>query len=193
MDVASYLAGLPAGLASYPECQAKVAVARSFVERLEQHSPELRLDPDLRAAVEGPVSAWLPETASTAIFLAARGAFAGDEPFLRWVEDADRELLSGRLYRALFWLVGPKRVLRAGAERWERLHRGTTLHLEHMGDHDARARLTYPYGLFPPLAIAAYAGSFRVALELAGAARCACSVHEQTPTHALFVAHWDDH
>lgn len=190
VDVATYLASLPAGLDSYPECTAKVALARAFVERLERAFPVSSLDAGLRASVDQPVSAWMSEAASTAVFLAARPMFKSDEEFLRWVADGDRELLSSPLYRALFWLVGPTRVLRTGAERWARFHRGTTLRIEDAQAGEVRARLTFPRGLFPPLAIEAYARSFQIALELAGASPCTCTVESHTPLDATFVARW---
>lgn len=190
MDVATYLARLPAGLDSYPEATAKVALARAFAERLRRDFPGFRLDPVLLGPLDRPVSGWIPETYNTATFLAARSAFDDDETFLSWVADADRELLSGPLYRMLFWLVGPKRVLRSGAERWGRFHRGSTLAIEPVGEREVIARLGYPRELFPPLVNRAFARSFRVALELAGAASCSCEVTEQTPTEASFLARW---
>ena len=62
-----YIAGLPDGLASHPQCQAKASLYRSLIDTKGLEPDDVdALPPDLRSLVIHPVpiSSWIPEVHS---------------------------------------------------------------------------------------------------------------------------------
>ncbi len=186
-----YLAGLPDGLASYPQCQAKGSVLRSLLEgrALER----ARLPGPLQLRLEDPpiASEWFPEVHLWALaFAAADQRAMGREALLAWVHERSRRLFEGPLYRALMALVPPATLVRTCGVRWGAFHRGSLMEPGGVADDGARLRLAFPHGLYDAQALEAVAAVLRAALDASGAREAEVEVEASTPTTARFRARW---
>jgi hypothetical protein len=172
-SITSYLDRLPAGIASYPECLVKASVFRNALE-VKPLGPEVALPPEVRALVDHPppVSVWIPEVQFNVITLAVRDAHFGEDDrdgYLGWVLDQNRKLLGTPLYRALFLLVSPERLLHGLEKRWGTFRRGTVLRLHAQAPGQVELRLVTPPFLRTTMSLEGMAMALRAALERAGA------------------------
>ncbi len=167
-----YLASLPNGLDSYPECQTKFSVLRTFVQPDESSALARVLPPKLAEVVRypAPPSAWLFDVHATAIYLATADAITSPAAFVESAYNNNYALLDSAMYRVLFRLVGVKRMLSRSGENWATFHRGTTLSLRSFDavGRKANLRLDAPSNLVPQLLADSYATGVRAAVEIAG-------------------------
>jgi hypothetical protein len=179
--VARYLRDLPDGLASYPECLAKASLLHSIREQGPELDASALPSPlDELVTAPPPVSSWLPEVHTNAIMLAAFDlAFrtaGGMAAFLEWVYERNRKLLSAPLYRVLFLVVSPERLLLHMEKRWAAFHRGTDLTLIERREGHARVRLTFPSKLHCEHSARGVGAALRAAADSAGAKDCRVTV-----------------
>jgi len=188
----AYVASLPRGLDSYPACQQKAVILREFLSRAIQNAIQAALPDELRALAEQPpaVTQWISEVRVTAIYLAHRDSLGGDDAFADHAYTVNRRLLSGPMYRVLFAVASPARVLRGATSRWGQMHRGTELTPRHTSERDAVFHLSAPLNLVPRVIALAYATGYRVALELAGAREAKVECDEAGPAGHVFRASW---
>ena len=149
-----YLASLPEGARSFPECQADAGLvlglsARGVLEGLAL-APEVR--DALGSARDGH---WLPEIVHVAVLLALRdarfGGPAGDDALIEWVEGISRPLAVPAAGEG-----GPgdaAAAVRAAPEVWARFHRGTRLEVAQLGERAADLLYRHPDGIFPPVVL----------------------------------------
>jgi hypothetical protein len=198
-SVAEYLARLPNAETSYPHATVKAAVTRAMIETTslaEDLRPGDVPDPILELVHRPPtVNQWLPEVFHGVLGAATYDTMFRDHggmpAFRAWVLDGNRKLLRGPLYRVLFLVLSPERIFLAAGRRWEAFHRGSTLRvLEHTA-RDARARLTYPPGLFGELSCNAFAGAFTAAAEAAGAKDVVTRAQIESDTSTLYSTSWN--
>jgi uncharacterized protein (TIGR02265 family) len=189
----AYVESLPEGLDSLRDCQQKASILRQFVGRPHASALAKALPAELRGLVEAPPPAteWISEVKATAIYLALRDVMGSDEAFLEYTYEMNRRLLSGPLYRVLFALVSPERVIKGAASRWSQLHRGTELRTEALSPPRVRFRLVSPIGLVPEVLARAYGGAYRVAIELAGARAVDVTIESAGPTGYTFALRWE--
>jgi hypothetical protein len=192
-----YVDTLPSGLASHPQCEQKASILREAVRGLDVDALARALPDELAELVRTPppVSNWVSEVKATAIMLASIDACfaASEERFLEHVRMGNVKMLSSPLYRALFLVVSPARVLRGMSARWTALHRGTSF--VPLDTDDARGRtfrLTFPSRLMPREVCRLRCVSIEVALALAGAHEPRVELRELAETHATFVGTWRD-
>jgi hypothetical protein len=188
----AYLASLPRGLESYPACQQKAVILRSFVTPAMRPQIEAALPPEVRPLLEHmpAVTEWIPEVHATTIYLAARDATGSDEAYVASAYELNRNLLSGTMYRILFTFVSPARVLKGATSRWGQLHRGTELRPRSVGENEAVMRLSCPPNLVPPVLALAYGTAYRAAVELAGGRNVTVTCSEGGPGGYTYVAEW---
>jgi hypothetical protein len=188
-----YVAGLPAGLDSFPECLAKGSVLRSTlaqqpVERILASLPE-----PLRLLVSDPPvdSEWLSEVKLAAIFHAVvdvRGY--GESEMLAWARDRNRVLFRNPAYRILMAVSSPATLLRGATMRWSNWHRGSSLEIEGIVDVGVRGLLRFPPGLFDDLMLQAFGEAFGAAMELARARDPVTRIEVLEPGVARFLVGW---
>lgn len=172
-SVARYLEKLPGGLASYPECLVKASVLRNSADP-RVLGPEVPLPPEVRAILDHPppVSVWVPEVHYTVIMLATHEVhFPGADPeaFIAWVHARNVHLLSTPLYRALFLVLSPERVLHGLEKRWGSFRRGTELQVVRAEGQAAELRLRTPPHLYAQVSVWAMGAALRAGLVAAGA------------------------
>lgn len=187
-----YVASLPHGLASYPGCQQKGQILRQFIstfgsQRLFSLLPEEIVD---LARDPPPATEWISEVKATAIYLALRDVLGSDDAFFQHCYSMNRRLLSSPLYRVLFAVASPERILRGAAERWGKLHRGTELRARKVEALEAIVRLTAPAYLIPDLMCRAYGSAYQVAVELAGGQDVVVDCVEVTDTGFTYKVNW---
>ncbi len=193
--VADYLERLPAGLASYPDCRAKGAMLRDLLHSrpLDADAPELH--DELRSFVRTPpaVSSWMPETAYVALTMTIYGKYFGGSDiarFTQWICDLNVTMFRTPLYRILFVLMSPERLLFGIAKRWNTFHLGSSLTVLERGANAVLLELEYPPHLFSEAMAHAFAGSATAAVQVAGGRNAASHLESVTPTHARYWMRW---
>jgi hypothetical protein len=184
-----YLAALPAGLQSYPECLARSGILQTFLDARPPATAEV--EPWIAALLRPSPRPYVPEAVLNAALL-AMGDAAGltDVQYLEWNRATNRQLYRGLLYRALMAIFSPTMLLERAPARWESFHLGTKLSVEVRGANEAFATLTFPTNLFGPLLLQGYATAYAAALEHARGRDARVELGVATSTSARFVARW---
>ncbi len=189
--VGAYLAALPAGLDSYPECRARSSVAESLVKARPPGAPGAPRPPSVTALFGPCLRSWMPEVRLQATALAiADDARMSDAQFLAWTYDANAAMYRSAAYRAIMTLVSPQLLLQCGAARWNIFHGGTRLTCESEGSGRGVALLTFPPRLFTVLLLRQFAQAFRAALAHSRARESTVDLEDVGETSARFVARW---
>jgi hypothetical protein len=189
-----YVAGLPAGLDSFPECMVKGSVLRSTL--LQQPIDQIidRLPQPLRALVTDPPvdSEWMSEVRFVAIYHAVADVRGySDADIHVWSRDRNRALFRNPAYRILMAVSSPATLLRGAAMRWSNWHRGSALEVEGILDVGVRAVLRFPPGLFDELMLKSFGEAFVAGLELAKAKSPASTVELVEPGLARYLVNWE--
>lgn len=195
-SVEAYLAGLPAGLASHPRCMAKGSLLRDALRLRPIAPPQGSLPEPILALIEQPpaVNAWVHEVAFNAAVLAIYDeAFGGRDldGFEDWVCDFNRDLFRRPVYRVLFALVSPSRLVALSASRWSAFHRGTSLLILERSEESARLRVEFPRGLFVRPMLRAISGGVRAAVTVAGATEVVSELETIAETSAEYSLRWN--
>lgn len=197
-NTARYLERLPAGLGSHPQCVVKASVLHNVLDARPLHAEDLAALPAPVLALANeppPVSAWISEVHAIVLMLAIRDRhFApgapGLEAYEQWTYERNRRLLARPLYRAVFLLLSPDRLLRGVERRWSVFRRGSTLELLSRGEGTARLRTIYPSFLAEETVACGLRGALRAAVELAGGRNASVEVISVEETETLFDVHW---
>ncbi|NUP06204.1 MAG: hypothetical protein HOW73_09115 [Polyangiaceae bacterium] len=190
----AYLARLPVGLASYPDCAIKGSILRTVLERKPPSRLLSALPPELHGLVETPPasSAWVPEVHFRALQrVIIDEHFDDDEAWLSWSYETQKELYTSPLYRALFLPLTPPIVVRLGRTLWQRFRRGSTLSPMHVIGSCAEATIFSPPWVFHELDHRATALGIKAAIELAGARDVNIRVLESSATSAKLEVRWN--
>lgn len=189
----AYLASLPLGIASYPECRSKVAVWRNIVRRTNTSNLPERVPTELRELLDLPLpeGAWFPAVHSFAGHLMLRDClFTSDEAMYDHFRHVDRMLLAGPLYRVLFSLTSPHMVVHASDRRFATLFQGLELSTARVDARSVEVCLDYPPRLCPPLVGRLFLIAFEVAVELAGGADVQGRVLAVKATGSRYALSW---
>lgn len=190
--LASFVARLPNGLASYPQCKIRGSLVHSMLQTRTIERPEQGLPEELVELIRHPpvYSAWVPQVHGRAILRVVYDEhFAAPERYATWAYESQKKLFSGPLYRILFWGISPERLMRMAVTRYEHFHVGVSMTLQ-AGPKGGAAMLRYPPDLFDSLDHLATLEGFRAALELAGAAKVRTEVAENDASSARLIVEW---
>ena len=191
---AQWLASLPDGLDSYPECQVKGSMVRGYSEFMPEGVDLQRLPAPVRDLVTDPplVSAWISETKMIALCLAFRELyFETDAGYLSWVEESLETMLAGRLYRVLFSVISPARMAKSAAKRWKALRLGTRREMVEFNDNGNLGRITYPENLYHPLYVEITLRGFMVIYRMSKAPAPVGRIVSHSPTAVLLEVRYD--
>jgi hypothetical protein len=193
--LASYLAALPQGIDSFPDCVQKASVSREFLRFMP--STGLGTVPAPVAALiqrPPPASAWIPEVHVAALFLSVLDAHFSDEVgFIERSYVANKELLTGPLYRMLMFVASPLYLAKNVESRWNTFHRGITLVTDELPTDKhgtARFHLVYPANLLPAVLSRSYTTAFKAAIEAAGGREVNAAVVAWLPEQCQFSVSW---
>ncbi len=191
--LARYLDALPAGLDSYPECQIKGSVVQESVECLALQ-PVAGLPEALGSLLTRRlrITEWIPEVHFYGLMSFARGQYYGaDAEFGELMYRSNFELLDSIAYRALFRLVGPKRLLEQVGLRWGLFHRGSRLEVLELERQRGVLHQHQPAHECPEPMLVAYAMAVKASLTLAGAKEVRVQPRLLSPTLNEYRFEWD--
>jgi hypothetical protein len=193
--VAAYLARLPDGLASYSECTAKASLLRDMVETrpLDPDAPTLL--EDLRPWIRDPppVSSWMPEVAFVASALTIYDVHFGGHDlagFEQWIVAFNTALFRKPLYRVLFALMAPERLVVGATKRWSAFHRGTSLALLERGVCSSLVRVEFPPHLYDRVMLHGLTAGLRAAVLVAGGREATTTLETADATSAEYWIRW---
>jgi hypothetical protein len=192
-SIDAYLASLPRGIASYPECQQKGEPIEVWLRQSPTRDVARLVPPQVAALLDRsrPTPAWVPDVHANVLYLAMRQAyFADDAAFLAHARKCNRAVLETPMNRLVFWVAAPRAILRGTGLRWGSLHRGSSLEVRVARDSSGEVVLSYPRGLFPELVLRGNAMAFAVALEYAGGKDVDVQLRSVEPTRAVFTGRW---
>jgi hypothetical protein len=188
-----YLARLPAGIDSHPECRMKGAAVRAMLDSFRGFTPPPGTPAailDMLAHPPAP-SGWANEVPCHALMLiAAYDLFGGESGYLDNVLTGNRALFDSLVYRILFRFVSAKKILRQVDERWLMFHTGTTLECEAVREHHCVLVLRGPAQHVPLLVGKGYGMAIRAAIEAAGAANVEFDASGRSPHEISFDVRW---
>lgn len=188
-----YVAGLPNGLASYPECTSKASLPLMLVKGMPAPVPRPEDVPEpLRHFLAKPPSGmWVPEVEAMAISLIIADHYRMTEhQHLDWLKSQNRSFLSSLMYRAVMSLFSPAALIPKAPDRWAAVHRGSKLTANFVGPRDIDIILEFPPRLFATIALQQLTAVFEAALENSNAHASECVLVEVTDTRGLFHARW---
>ena len=192
--VASYLERLPGGINAHPECQVKGSIVNDALWGTK-FAKELPLPPVVRSMVEHPppASVWVPEVYLNVMMLAALDAHFGPDnvaAYLEWIYDRNRKLLSTMLYRALFFVLSPERLLSGVEKRWAFFRRGTTMAAQHCGPREVELHVTSPPYLHTNMTVHGISAALHAAIDCAGAVGARVEGELRSPCLVVYRVTW---
>lgn len=185
-SLAAYLDRLPQGLDSYPECQAKCSLLLSAIEDFRLERALSSLPPELADLVQHPPPRveWISQVQFRCVLRVIHDeCFKSTADFLAWSYEAQRRMLGGPLYRILFSLIGPERLLKNVQSRWTHFHRNLPLQVQ-LGEQHVDGSFRFPAHMYDRIDLEATLLGMRAALELSGAHGVTTSVVEVRETLA---------
>jgi hypothetical protein len=139
-------------------------------------------------------SAWIPEVHVASLFLAVLDAhFADESGFVERSYVANKELLTGPLYRMLMFVASPSYLVKNAESRWNTFHRGISLVSDALPTErtgTAHFHLAYPPHLIPAVLCRSYTTAFRAAVEAAGGREVTAEVAGWLPERCSFTISW---
>ncbi len=193
----AYFQRLPLGIESYPDCRVKASVVRDAIASRPLDDVSGDLPPELESLVAEPppVTAWVPEVHAVALMIAIRERHFGPgalglEDLEQWTLERNRRLLTRPLYRPLFILLSPERLLKGLERRWSAFRRGTRLRVREAHGGGAELALQHPAHLYDEVTLRAMAGAFRAAGIAAGARHARAEIIDQNPREVRWNITW---
>jgi hypothetical protein len=190
--VAGYLARLPAGVDSHPECVAKAALLRRALgQRPLSRDHVSTLPKALRELVACPPldGETVPDVWLAAVLLAIADVYQMSDPeYLDWIRELNSSMFN-TLFRLLMKVVSPEHLVRRAAERWKVFHRGSSLAIVEVTRGRCVAQLEFPHLLFHGLALRQFAPVFEAAIQMCDP-RGRVELGAFDATQALFIARW---
>jgi len=190
----AYLAALPDGLRSHPQCTMKASIMRDFAGGLDVKALESAVPPETKYVVHEhlPASSWVPEVHCNVVLsvMIDVNFHSRVEGFLAHAHARNIALLSSPLYRALFFVSSPERVLRRAGDRWNTLRRGSSLNVLDHSSNSARLEVVYPKNLLPAHIAALRTATFEDVITCAGAKDARVEVESLEAERAVFKARW---
>lgn len=190
----AYLRQLPDGFDSFPTCAIKASVIRDALAS-KPLADDAELPTPIRAFLQNPppVSSLVPEVLSNAMLLAlydVHFSAQGRQAMWDWLHATTYKLLRTPLYRILFAVLSPERLLTGVAQRWSAFRRGSELTLTDKREGFARLRLAYPPGLHTDLTIFLLSAAFHAAIDCSGARSVRIEVEGRSLSESVFACHY---
>ncbi|MFK7988574.1 MAG: hypothetical protein AB8I08_21320 [Sandaracinaceae bacterium] len=168
----TYLAGLPEGMSSFPDCVVKANVLDEVLAWLVE--VEAGVPPSLAPAVARVSSDWVPETLINALSLhIADVGYPTGESWVNSVYRRQRALYQTPLYRAVMVVLSPTLLMMGAADRWKAYRRGTALKVDRWQNSAHRREtigsIRHPAGLYAELNLQSLGQAFLAAVDSCGA------------------------
>lgn len=191
-QLSAYLASLPSGLESYPECQIKGAFSRALLAALP--AAPRGLPGPLAELVDAPplVNSWIHEVHHQALIagIIDRLYPARVDAFMALMFSVQRDVLGGRIYAPLMQLISPARLLAHAARRWSNFHRGSRLIVERRSPTAARVTVEHPPRLYTEVGRLGLAQGFCAAIEASRGRDGAVELERADERRTIYRATW---
>lgn len=190
--VERYLARLPRGIQSHPECLIRASVFQVFTARSLRHFPWDQAPPEIVGLLRTPVSptAWLPTVHVLAANLAMLDHHRlSDAESLAWFHDANVTLLHNRVYRALLAFASPALFFASAPRGWAAFYRGSGIGVVQEGKL-AHITLRFPPYLYCDLVRAGLGDAFKVAVSLSRAKNTEVEIVGSTAQSCQYRLQW---
>jgi hypothetical protein len=188
-----YLSALPNAEASHPECCVKASLIRNALAD-KPLGRDVPLPPAVRALVDAPppVSVWIPEVHFNVVMHGIRDWHFGGrrDDFVAWVYSQNRKLFSTTLYRAIFLVVSPERLLVNMEKRWGSLRCGSELTHHRFAANDLELCVRTPPNLYSTPVAEGMSSAIRAAIDSAGAEQSTVEHRIVSATDVRFRARW---
>lgn len=189
-----YLAQLPHGIASHPECVGRASLVRVFADSRSLRGFDWRaVHPRIAEVLRSPLhlQSWVPEAVINATALALADHLGYDDAaVVQWFHECNESLLHHPLYAALMSLSSPSTLVRLGEARWRTLHRGVGFGVS-LHEKAAETTLTFPPFLYNDVIVRGQCDGFATALSMSRAKNVRHEVVRQTPRSCSFRLEWD--
>jgi hypothetical protein len=195
-ELRSYLASLPRGLDSFPQCTVRDFAVEAYAREFARFGTEAGLPEPVANVFLGRFGAsWLPEVHFQAAHAAVRDlAFADDVSFYQWLYRANAELFDRPILRSLMRLLSPTLVVIGATRRWATFHLGselTTGKLARQGNRETTlASLRFPSGLFARCFLVGLEQAFLAALAASRAKEPAVKLEDVGAERAEYLVSW---
>ena len=191
----TYLQHFDGGLAAHPTACMKASIVREALLSRPLLETTIRSVPmALREVLREPPlpNAWLPVTYVAGTLLTIADQYGlDDETFVSWRREQYASLLSGPLYRMLFAVVSPEKLVQGAAYKLKSLAKDSLVvdHVETTRGN-GEVKLSWPAHLIPPLLARSLMEGVRAALDLARAKNPKVQMRELTTTGASYSLRW---
>lgn len=188
-----YLASLPQGVDSHPECTVRAATMHAALDLLDLEDAEGLPGPVREVVLDPPHrSRHIPEVHNLAFFTWLRDErFEGDEGYLTFTDAVFHRFYAMPLYRLAFMMGRPDQIASASTRIWGWIRSGTSLELVSRGEAHVDLRVRYPDQLFDALHARVLARGLAVAYRLAHSyEELSVTPGEQTPSELLLEVRW---
>ncbi|MEZ4222352.1 MAG: hypothetical protein R3B13_15550 [Polyangiaceae bacterium] len=187
-----YIRLLPEGLNSYPDCQIKASIYRTYLADGTVPIQAAALPRELADLVNEPraMTQWIPAVHSLAITIAYRDLCGDDETFAAFVAQRARRMYSSKAYRVLMAAASPAQLIRLSSVRWHRFHRGFELEVFGVSARSAQIQIEFPEHLYLPDHLVGMAAAMSSAVELSGGRDVRSAIGATTPTRAVIELFW---
>lgn len=189
-----YLAALPEGLSSYPECVSKATLLRSSIEGHE----DARLGADLPAELvelyrhPPPATVWVPAAKVNAILHVVIDLYyPRREDVIEWARRRTLRMRDNPIYARILRVTSVHALFRISQQLDRLFQRGTHI-TPHIEKGRARFELSHPPYLVSPINQVANVGMFEAMVEMTGGEDARCEMTASSPTGATFEMIWKD-
>jgi hypothetical protein len=194
--LAKFLAGLPAGLDSYPELKAKASMYRNICDERPIPAADLGTLPEVLVRLQdnpSPVSSWIPEVHSQAWMIAVYDRCFDDmDAFGAFTYRQGKALLEGPLYAIAFKIASPKLLLRSATLRWGAFHRGAGIEVSGTGRDFVDVLVQHPAGTYGAVVMRGICEGFRAALDICTGGGATFEVTDASPTDTRVTLRWGE-
>jgi hypothetical protein len=193
---AAYLAQLPHGIGSYPECQVLVDGRLGLAKDFSELAAATGIPLPVREFLKGRVTEdWMPEVISVASLSMARDTkLATDDELRAWCFQDAMNVFDSPLNKMLMKVMSPTLVVMGAAKRWNNWRLGSTLTakpVKKKGDRlETETDLTYPEHLYDDVSLMQL-GQVFLASVIASNGKEPRVTHELVSSTAVrFVVSW---
>jgi len=191
--LAAYLAQLPQGLESHPQCQAKGSQIRTAIEGHDLGEDAAALPEPIRELFEmpPPATAWVPMVYSDAVFHSVCDRYyPTEEQMLAWCHRRTMAIVRSPMYRRLVAVAGPKMFFRLADRVFFLFERGSEMSID-VGDGLARIEVTHPPHLHSRLNHLGNVAVMEALLEITGGREPRCELVESRATGLVLECRWE--
>jgi len=191
--LASYIAALPEGLDSYPDCKSKGSLVRSA---LDGHDPDELLPgllPELATLVLRPPVAgfWVPAVLADAMFYAVCDRYYPTrDAMCAWTRRRVFAMGASPLYGAMLRAAGPRRLFSYAQKSHRIFQRGTECVNASLDHTHVVARLAFPPHLHTYFNLLSNVAMYETLAEITGGKEVRATLAKWDATSAVYECHW---